>query len=434
MSEEADDELSHLRQFLYSCPVGLVDLAADGAIDLINPVAMQMLQDSGGTPFVANFFTAFEQCGHELRNLASTFEAARGTICDGHRIFVKAGSHDGSIEPKVLSCSLVKLSGERLMACLTDVSRQVAQERRLKQAETWFSILLGDAGDYETLILDQAGCIESVGPALLKQTGLDAKAVIGGTLDVFDDLENDDVGPLADEMISVARDDGWYLDERWIQDVDEGRRRCQRLVVVRKDSAGDAEALGYMAVFRSVAGPRFDADKLRRLLRTDHLTGATNRAHFFEVADRTFQISKRSGEPLSLIAIDLDLFKSINDTYGHSTGDAVLTSVAATCRAVLRPVDTFARVGGEEFVALLPGVGGEAALALAERVRRAIATLEITTTSGLLQITASLGSASLGPSAANLASLLAQADQALYAAKRAGRDRVREFDDAIVLA
>ena len=434
MGDERDDELSHLMQFLYMCPVGLVDLEADGTVGLLNPVAMQMLQQVTGTPFLTNFFTALEGCSPELRNMVGTFTAPRGTICDAHRIFLNAGSQDGSVEPKVLSCTLNKLSGDRYMACLTDVSRQVAQERRLKQAETWFSTLLGDAEDFAVLSLDQAGRIESVGPELLEQSGLGEEIVIGGTLDLFDVADLEDVGPMADEMISVARRDGWHLDERWIRNADGGRRRCQRLVVVQNESDGDGRIRGFTAVLRTVAGPSFDADKLRRLLQTDHLTGAANRAHFFDVAEQTFQTCKRSGEPLSLIAIDLDRFKTINDTYGHAVGDDVLKAVATACRSALRPPHTFARLGGEEFVALLPGVGRDAALALADKIRAMIAGLDVVTPSGLLQVTASFGSASLGPSATTITHLLAQADEALYAAKRAGRDRVCVFDAGVVFA
>jgi diguanylate cyclase (GGDEF)-like protein/PAS domain S-box-containing protein len=434
MSDVPDDELSHIMQFLYACPVGLVEFTADGTIGLVNPIAMQMLQEAGKTPFVANLFTAVERCSPELRNLTRSFTAPRGTVCENHRIFVEAGSHDGSVAPKVLSCTLNKLAEQRYTACLVDVSQQVVQERRLKQAETWFSTLLGDAEDFAVLALDDRGFIDSVRPALLEQTGLDEATVVGATLDLFDVADPDDIGPMADEMISVARRDGWHLDERWIRQADGGRRRCQRLVVVQTEHEGEGKILGFTAVLRTVAGPSFDADKLRRLLRTDHLTGAVNRAHFFDLAERAFQTCMRAGGTLSLLAIDLDRFKSINDTYGHATGDEVLQRVAAACRTLLRPADTFARLGGEEFVVLLPGVGRDEALKAADRIRGAVAALDIPTPCGPLRITASLGYATWDPSVTSVASLLAHADEALYAAKRAGRDRVCEFDPAVVLA
>ncbi len=436
MGAADDEDLPHLLQFLYNCPVGLVDFAADGAISLINPVAMQLLHAASKTPFVVNVLTALEGCAPELRNIIGAFAAPHGIVCDGHKIFIEAGAHDGSVEPKVLSCTVTKLSEQRFMACLTDISRQVAQERRLKQAETWFSTLLGDAEDFAVLTLDRAGRIESVSADLLQQIGIAEASVIGGTLDLFDAADPDDIGPLAEEMIAVARRDGWHLDERWIVQADGGRRRCQRLVVVQSgsDRADDGSILGFTAVLRTVAGPSFDSAKLRRLLRTDHLTGAVNRAHFFDVAERTFHACRRGGEPLSFLAIDLDRFKSINDTYGHATGDEVLKTIATTCRLALRSCDTFARLGGEEFVALLPGMDREPAMALADKIRRAVAALEIATPSGPLQITASLGSATLDPAVPNVAHLLAQADKALYTAKREGRDRVCAYDDAVVMA
>ena len=430
MSEDLEAELSDLTQFLYACPVGLVDFACDGAINLINPMAMQMMQGLGTQSFTLNFFSTLECCGPELRNLAETFSASRGMICDNHRIVISAGSVDGDVEPRVLACTLIKLSGERLLATLTDVSRQVAQERRLKQAENWFSTLLSRTEDFAVVSLDADGRIEDVKQAVLDQSGLTRAQVVGATLDVFDDPEPDDALPPTADLIALAQRDGWHLDQRWLRQADGGRRRCQRLIVVRIDAKGEGQGavLGYTAVLRSVAGEGLDATKLQRLLRTDHLTGANNRAHFFEVAEREFRASLNTNRTIAVVAIDVDHFKSVNDTHGHGTGDEVLKAIAVTCAGSLRPGDTFARFGGEEFMVLLPGTDLGLAMAVAERLRAAVAALKLATPAGLpLRVTASFGCAALTPPVGTMTLLLDQADKALYAAKRDGRNRVGTF-------
>ena len=151
MSHDEGEELAHLMQFLYTCPVGLVDFDRDGTIGLINPKAMQLLQPLAGTPLVTNFFSAFESCGPELRNMAQGFSARRGTVCENRRIVLQGLSGDEARDPAVLDCTVVKLSDARFIATVSDVSRQVAQERRLRQAEVWFSSLLDGADDFDVL-------------------------------------------------------------------------------------------------------------------------------------------------------------------------------------------------------------------------------------------------------------------------------------------
>lgn len=422
MSEDCEAELSNVMQFLYACPVGLVDFDVDGAIGMMNPMAMQMLQELDGRPFGFNFFTAFESCGPELRNMTEAFAPSRGEVCAQYRVVVRAGSADDAEEPKVVACTLIKLTGRRFMATLTDVSRQVLQERRLKQAETWFSTLLGNAEDFVVLPLDAEGRIVGVQQANMLQLGLDQDRALGATLDILDAADPTEAGLAASDVIALARRDGWHLDERWVRQADGGRRRCQRLIVVRGET--DGAAPGYTAVIRTVASQGFDTAKLQRLLRTDHLTGACNRAHFFEVAERELQIGRRTGQPLAAVAMDVDHFKRVNDTYGHGIGDDVLKTIAAACMAALRPGDTFARIGGEEFIVLLPRTDRVQALALAERLRVAVTAIAVPTPAGLISVTASFGCAEAGSSMRSLADMLAEADQALYVAKRAGRNQV----------
>ncbi len=164
---------------------------------------------------------------------------------------------------------------------------------------------------------------------------------------------------------------------------------------------------------------------IRRLARTDPLTGLPNRGHLFALAEREFAVARRYGRPLTVGMIDVDLFKSINDRYGHARGDAVLRGVAGRARALLRDVDLLGRYGGEEFVLLMPETGLEAARVAAERLRERIGTEPFSAEGEEIPVTVSLGLAAWEPRRdASLEALLQRADRALYEAKAAGRNRV----------
>ncbi|OWY37809.1 hypothetical protein CEK28_15455 [Xenophilus sp. AP218F] len=157
----------------------------------------------------------------------------------------------------------------------------------------------------------------------------------------------------------------------------------------------------------------------------DSLTQLLNHRAFKEKAEPAFARALQSGEPLALLLIDLDHFKSINDRYGHQVGDAVLEQLAACLRKEARQSDLLGRHGGEEFVVLLPQTGAIEAYNAADRLRRAIANLHPEAGGRRLAISASIGVACLNPQEhSNLASLFLAADMLLYQAKHKGRDRV----------
>ena len=164
--------------------------------------------------------------------------------------------------------------------------------------------------------------------------------------------------------------------------------------------------------------------RFMKLARRDGLTGICNRQHFVEEAEQALRYAARSARTAGLIIIDLDHFKLVNDTHGHAVGDQVLKRAVALCAAQLNSCDVFGRLGGEEFGILLPECGSVQAFDRAERIRLAIATA--TTSDGVreVSITASLGVSSTDQCGYELHRLLAEADNALYQAKRDGRNRV----------
>ena len=151
----------------------------------------------------------------------------------------------------------------------------------------------------------------------------------------------------------------------------------------------------------------------------DELTGLTNQRLFEETLALELGRHQRTGAPISVIALDVDRFKVVNDEFGHPAGDAVLRAVGAALRAATKPYDLPSRYGGDEFLVLLPGCSGEEAAGVAERLRRVAGEATDPT-----PVTVSAGTATLPDDAHDGASLVAAADAALYEAKRTGRDRV----------
>jgi diguanylate cyclase (GGDEF)-like protein len=185
-----------------------------------------------------------------------------------------------------------------------------------------------------------------------------------------------------------------------------------------------AEAVSAQAAL-SIANARLYQETLE-LSFTDSLTGVANRRQLFLRLDQELSRSVRFGDPLTVLMLDLDLFKQINDQHGHTVGDGVLRAVAAVLKRNLRKVDLLARYGGEEFCVLLPRAAKPEALEVAEKLRRAVAAASLPgpEKDKPLSVTISIGVASLGTDAADSAGLVEKADAALYEAKRLGRDRV----------
>jgi diguanylate cyclase (GGDEF)-like protein len=190
---------------------------------------------------------------------------------------------------------------------------------------------------------------------------------------------------------------------------------------------GDSELDDVVGLARQ-AGAAIDNtylhDEARRLSLTDGLTSLWNRRQFELRAAQELERAARFGERFSIVLVDLDSFKAINDTHGHLIGDAVLVETAQRLVAHTREVDTVARHGGEEFVLLLPQTDAAGALRVAEKVREELAAKPVETDAGALPVTLSAGVACHPANGASIEALLGAADAALYAAKAAGKNQV----------
>lgn len=418
---ELESEYEALLSFMYLSPVGIVRSDKSGVVDMMNPLAAQLLMPLVKDGNIENIFDSLASVAPELRNLVSSFQAERGPVCENHRVFVTQ-ARDG---PVVLGCSIIKVAANLLMTVLSDISRQVAAERRARQTEAWLAGIYTSVNDFAFFTLDSGGRIESWNSSVEQLTGFAEADVLGRTLSRFY-ARDEAASHRSPEHIALTRDEGWHVEEFWCETKTGRRYWGQLLVAVLREVEGVIS--GYSVVLRDVTERKLTSDNLKRLLTTDHLTGVTNRAHFFEIAEAEIGRAQQQSRPLSIIMLDADHFKRINDTAGHQAGDEVLKRIAAEARAVLRIPDVVARLGGEEFVLMLPSTTRQEALEVAERLRRAVELASIETGVGQLRATISLGVASLDGAAPALQELLAAADKALYDAKRAGRNCVRTLD------
>ncbi len=166
-------------------------------------------------------------------------------------------------------------------------------------------------------------------------------------------------------------------------------------------------------------------EKAEHQAHTDELTGLSNRRDFMEQANRELARAQRYQKPLTVLMIDIDHFKRVNDTWGHALGDVVLQNVAHVSRGALRDFDLLGRIGGEEFAAVLVESETDAAVDVAQRLRLAVETSQTTLPDGqVVKVTVSLGLTELKGRTASMDSLLIEADQAMYQAKQTGRNRL----------
>jgi diguanylate cyclase (GGDEF)-like protein len=164
--------------------------------------------------------------------------------------------------------------------------------------------------------------------------------------------------------------------------------------------------------------------ELERLANVDFLTQVPNRRSAMQYLEQIFRLYKNTGRPFSILMFDIDFFKQINDDYGHDAGDRVLSKFSLTLKTVFRESDIFCRLGGEEFIAILPETLIEGAIVIAERSRMIIADTEFSDTEGVsLKTTVSVGTSQVHPEDESFTSVVVRSDEALYKAKRNGRNR-----------
>ena len=299
---------------------------------------------------------------------------------------------------------------------LDEVLDQITAKAQTAVGGKEFALLLADGGRMRA---DRHSGIPAPSLAALKAWAQEHRQALleRGTV-VVDDLATDPA------LAELPRQEGMPLGSMCAAPLVFREEMLGVLVALAHGSTvflpGDTAALSAYGAHAAIAlsNARL-VDRLERQAAEDPLTGLANRRAFYRNCATELSRAQRARSSMSIVMLDLDDFKAINDEHGHPYGDQVLIGAADALRAAIRGLDTAARMGGEEFAILLPDTDAEAAHEIAERARRAIARVPVA--DGTLSCSAGVATAS--PKDTSPADLLALADEALYHAKRLGRDR-----------
>lgn len=282
-------------------------------------------------------------------------------------------------------------------------------------------------GEMKFQSYNQNGDVLRIKPRNIRtQPGITGHIILERKTVYIADIFNPKLGDPVDRLIQIRGDRGrTYLGLPL-----KIRNRVIGVLSLQSESANayrpeDIRLLETIAVQASIAIENARLfDEMEKQAITDGLTGLFNHRYFSEISEKEMARSLRYKKPLSVIMIDLDHFKTVNDRFGHIIGDQLLQLIAHNCGKTLRKIDILSRYGGEEFVVLLPETDLKDALAVAERLQQAIEATSLVTADGVVKITASLGVAPLEKDDTDIRSLINRADKALYAAKDAGRNCV----------
>ena len=287
-----------------------------------------------------------------------------------------------------------------------------ARTQELELSEMRFR-QLADAA-FETIIIHAEGLIVDCNEAAVELYGLSKEALIGKPVV---DLVYPPRPKEAEDWTTHATDNA----------IEGVHVRCGVMVPVEVRSRAielKGEAALVTAV-RDISAHKQMETYLNNIANSDALTGVGNRRYFLEEGKKAYAHSKRYGQPLSLVMMDIDKFKNINDTYGHDIGDIALKALASICVDTLRTSDLFARLGGEEFAAVLPSTEIEGATQLATRLRECVEAMVTPSPKGDIRYTISMGvTQMLGNPGEDIETMLNRSDKGLYQAKESGRNRV----------
>lgn len=421
--------MDHDLELLQALPAAALVVTQEGAILRANAAGVALLEvDSEqallGRP-IGDFVHPMDRArsSERIERVKEPDHAGRANKSSEFRVRTARGQLRMVL---VASVAIEWKGGPAVLMCGMDMTHQSEIQEQLRESEQNFRRLFDSMQDvyYRTNAL---GVVQHVGPGVRRVLGYEPHEIEGRTAESYYPQSKDrdafklailEKGEVADFPGQMVRRDGVVID-------------ISISSHALYDHAG--QFAGVEGIYRDVTQRKNLERELHRLATTDMLTGIANRRAFLESAEAAYQAASAHGAPLTLLMLDVDHFKSINDRFGHLEGDRALAAFAQAVMGGLRPGDKVGRLGGEEFGVLLQDTTLAQGNEVATRLLNAVRALELAGTDAdasppRYRITASMGLGTLKGSDRSLRDLLDRADQALYQAKREGRDRIALAD------
>lgn len=416
--------MNHDLRLLHLLPAAVL-VTQEGAIRFANAASMELLEapsiDSLIGRLSGDFVHPLDQVRstNRIQQVAVPEQAGRPNKSSEFRIRTERGN----LRMVLISSVAIEWDGApAVLMCGMDMTHQSEIEAQLRESEQNFRRLFDNMQDvyYRT---DAQGIVQHVGPGVRRVLGYEPHEIEGRTAESYYPQSKD-----RDAFKAAIMEHGE------VSDFPGQMVRCDGTVIdisisshALYDHAGNFA--GVEGIYRDVTQRKNLERELQRLATTDMLTGIANRRAFLECAESAYAHSRSNGEPLTLLMLDLDHFKTINDRFGHLEGDRALMAFAQAIKGQLRASDAVGRLGGEEFGVLLPVTTLAEGLEVATRMLHSIRALELTDDAGhSYRVTTSLGVSTFRQSDRSLRDMLDRADQALYLAKHRGRNQVASLE------
>ncbi|MBT9514461.1 MAG: diguanylate cyclase [Acidovorax sp.] len=416
----------HDLRLLQTLPAAVL-VTQEGTIRFANAAGQELLEAPSLDRLIgrltADFVHPMDQVrsSHRIQQVAVPEQAGRPNKSSEFRIRTALGN----LRMVLISSVAIEWQGApAVLMCGMDMTHQSEIEAQLRESEQNFRRLFDNLQDvyYRT---NAQGVVQHVGPGVRRVLGYEPHEIEGHTAESYYPQSSDrdafkatilEKGEVSDFPGQMVRRDGQVID-------------ISISSHALYDHAG--HFAGVEGIYRDVTQRKNLERELQRLATTDMLTGIANRRAFLECAESAYAHSRTSGEPLTLLMLDLDHFKTINDRFGHLEGDRALVAFAQAVKSQLRASDAVGRLGGEEFGVLLPLTTLAEGMEAATRILDSVRALQLADDAGhTYSITTSLGLGAFRQSDRSLRDMLDRADQALYLAKHRGRNQIASLETA----
>ena len=402
-------------------PVGLVEVDEEGRVEVANLAARRLLTPFTRAGSLDELFVALGAVVPDLAARVRGFDSPRGVILDALELLAPG-------EQRGVQLSLVKVAPGRIVAVVTDAGALATALGKLSRADQRLRAVEGAVRDYAIFTVSVGGIIDSWSESAERVHQFPAAEVVGRSLTLL--LPPGSGGDAyLQETLALAARNGWCEEEGHRQRQDGSLFWASTVVTALR--ATDGAAIGFSVVTRDVSERRRLEESQRddASSTTDYLTGVSARRAFYDWASSEVARARRYGQPLSMLLIDPDNFREINEQHGEAFCNEWLRAIAWVCRQESRTTDVVGRVGGEAFAVLLPSTELSGGLVLAERIRERMQRHMFSGEVQGVRCTLSVGVAEVTDSVISVDGLLAATGTAIQRAQQAGMNLVVGYDD-----